>query len=256
MATRKRGKGARSGGAGRRAGVPKRLARRGRPSVATDTGQDKGPATRSAVQASGARQSPAAHQSGARQPPAAHQSAGARQSPAAQQSAGARQSPAAQQSAGARQPRATQQPPAARQPPATQQPSLARQPAVTRTRAAAAPAPARLRLPVTMRELRDAASREIAAQKARFQRERSNLERRLTEAAREIGQLRYHEVRAMQFERELRERNETIGRLQRELDELRQNVGGSRQDAEAQHVLSFGASVVRGLEKREQGGRV
>ncbi len=220
MATRKRGKGARSGGAGRRAGVPKRLARRGRPSAAADTGQDKGPATRSAVQASATRQSPAA-----------------------------------QQSAGARQPRATQQPPAARQPPATQQPSLARQPAVTRTRAAAAPAPARLRLPVTMRELRDAASREIAAQKARFQRERSNLERRLTEAAREIGQLRYHEVRAMQFERELRERNETIGRLQRELDELRQNVGGSRQDAEAQHVLSFGASVVRGLEKREQGGR-
>ena len=39
-------------------------------------------------------------------------------------------------------------------------------------------------------------SAEVTALKARFQRERNTLEKHLTEAAREIGLLRHHELRA------------------------------------------------------------
>jgi hypothetical protein len=65
-----------------------------------------------------------------------------------------------------------------------------------------------------------AESRELVALKARFQRERSALEKNLTEAVREIGILRHHEMRAMQLERQLKERDDLIGRLQQQLEEL------------------------------------
>jgi hypothetical protein len=60
----------------------------------------------------------------------------------------------------------------------------------------------------------------LAALKSKFQRERSGLERRLTETVREIGVLRQHEMRAMHLERQLAERDATIGRLQTQLSEL------------------------------------
>lgn len=62
-----------------------------------------------------------------------------------------------------------------------------------------------------------AESAEVTTLKARFQRERNALEKRLTEAVREIGMLRHHELRAGHLENQLRERDETIARLQREL---------------------------------------
>ena len=65
-----------------------------------------------------------------------------------------------------------------------------------------------------------AESKEFVALKARFQRERSALERNLTEAVREIGVLRHHEMRAMQLERQLKERDDLIGRLQQQLEEM------------------------------------
>lgn len=61
---------------------------------------------------------------------------------------------------------------------------------------------------------------EVASLKAKFQRERSGLEKRLTEAMREIGLLRHHELRAMQFERQVAERDATIERLRAQLAEL------------------------------------
>jgi len=65
-----------------------------------------------------------------------------------------------------------------------------------------------------------AESKELVALKARFQRERSALEKNLTEAVREIGVLRHHEMRTMQLERQLKERDDLIGRLQEQLEEL------------------------------------
>lgn len=63
-------------------------------------------------------------------------------------------------------------------------------------------------------------SPEVVALRAKFSRERNGLEKRLTEAVREIGLLRHHELRAMQFERQLGERDATIERLQAQLAEL------------------------------------
>src|SRR5438876_918651 len=53
--------------------------------------------------------------------------------------------------------------------------------------------------------------------KARFAREKSQLEKRLTDSVREIGQLRHHEARVAQLERQLKERDETIGQLRSQL---------------------------------------
>ena len=61
---------------------------------------------------------------------------------------------------------------------------------------------------------------EVASLKARFQRERSQLDKRLTEAMREIGVLRHHEMRAAHLERQLQERDDLVARLQRQLTEL------------------------------------
>jgi hypothetical protein len=86
------------------------------------------------------------------------------------------------------------------------------------------PAPARAAAPKrpTAKPARHAGAEhpEIATLKARFQRERHGLEKRLTEAVREIGLLRHHELRAMQLERQVAERDATIVRLQTQLSEL------------------------------------
>ena len=63
-------------------------------------------------------------------------------------------------------------------------------------------------------------NKEVAALKTRFQRERNALEKRLTEAMREIGLLRHHEIRAAHLERQLKEREDLILRLQGQLAEV------------------------------------
>lgn len=91
----------------------------------------------------------------------------------------------------------------------------------TKTRAAKSAKPRRGEKPAAAPKRAAAAeSKELVALKARFQRERSALEKNLTEAVREIGVLRHHEMRAMQLERQLKERDDLIGRLQQQLEEL------------------------------------
>jgi len=84
-----------------------------------------------------------------------------------------------------------------------------------------------------------AESSEVAALKAKFQRERNGLEKRLTEAVREIGLLRHHELRAMQFERQVGERDATIGRLQMQLSELERRPAESVYVREVQQTLAL-----------------
>lgn len=84
---------------------------------------------------------------------------------------------------------------------------------------------------------------ELVALKARFQRERNGLEKRLTEAVREIGLLRHHELRATQFERQLAERDATIGRLQTQLSELARRPVEPVYEREVQQTLALGAPV-------------
>jgi len=86
-------------------------------------------------------------------------------------------------------------------------------------------------------------SKEVAALKTKFQRERSGLERRLTEAVREIGVLRHHELRAMQLERQLAERDATIGRLQLQLTELERRPTETIYIREVQQSLALGEPV-------------
>jgi hypothetical protein len=88
-----------------------------------------------------------------------------------------------------------------------------------------------------------AESPEIVALKARFQRERNGLEKRLTEAVREIGLLRHQELRAMQFERQIVERDVTIGRLQTQLGELQRRPVDPvpAHEREVQQTLALGA---------------
>jgi hypothetical protein len=92
-----------------------------------------------------------------------------------------------------------------------------------------------------------AATAALAKLKARFDRERGALEKRLTETVREIGQLRHHEMRATQLERQLAERDETIAALRREIEALRSRpaavpVGGAAAD---QPRLDFGSEEIR-----------
>jgi hypothetical protein len=84
-------------------------------------------------------------------------------------------------------------------------------------------------------------SREVVALKAKFQRDRLALEKRLTEAVREIGVLRHHELRAMQLERQLAEREATIGRLQSQLAELERRPAEAVYVGEVQQSLALGA---------------
>jgi hypothetical protein len=80
---------------------------------------------------------------------------------------------------------------------------------------------------------------EVVTLKARFQRERNGLEKRLTEAVREIGLLRHHELRAMQFERQVAERDATIGRLQMQLSELERRPAEPIYVREVQQTLAL-----------------
>jgi hypothetical protein len=80
---------------------------------------------------------------------------------------------------------------------------------------------------------------EIVALKAKASRERHALERRLTDAVREIGILRHHEMRAIQFERQLAERDVTIGRLQTQLVELERRPAEPIYVREIQQTLAL-----------------
>lgn len=85
---------------------------------------------------------------------------------------------------------------------------------------------------------RGGTGRELATLK----REKSQLEKRLTDMVREIGQLRYHETRASQLERQVAERDQTIGTLRSEIAELRnRRADPHRDDAEVQHPLALGS---------------
>jgi chromosome segregation ATPase len=87
------------------------------------------------------------------------------------------------------------------------------------------------------------ASRELAALK----REKNTLEKQLTETVREIGQLRHHEARAAQFERQLKERDETIARLRSQLHERREREY-TPPDDEVQPSLALGSRAPRDLD--------
>ena len=97
-----------------------------------------------------------------------------------------------------------------------------------------------------------AASRELTALKARFQREKAALEKRLTESVREIGQLRHHEARATQLERQLKERDETIGQLRSQLSELRNRELAPPEDEEVQPSLALGEREPHDLDFDEE----
>ena len=84
---------------------------------------------------------------------------------------------------------------------------------------------------------------EVVALKAKFQRERNGFERRLTEAVREIGLLRHHEIRATHLERQLTERDATIGRLQAQLGELERRPAETVYVREVQQTLALVAPV-------------
>lgn len=87
---------------------------------------------------------------------------------------------------------------------------------------------------------------EVTTLKNKFQRERNGLEKRLTEAVREIGLLRHHELRAMQLERQVAERDATIERLQAQLVELQ------RRPAEPVYVHEVQQSLALGVVSRDE----
>jgi len=92
----------------------------------------------------------------------------------------------------------------------------------------------------------------LATLKARFAREKSELEKRLTDSVREIGQLRHHETRVTQLERQLKERDETIGQLRSQLSELRNRPLASVDDEEVQPSLALGSRVPRDLDEFDE----
>lgn len=85
-----------------------------------------------------------------------------------------------------------------------------------------------------------AESAEVVAIKAKFQRERNGLQKNLTEAVREIGLLRHHELRVTQLERQLAERDTVIGRLQAQLAELQRRPAEPVYVHEVQQTLALG----------------
>ena len=105
--------------------------------------------------------------------------------------------------------------------------------------------PARPAAPKQTAKKPAAESPAFVALKAKAQRERNALEKRLTEAVREIGMLRHHELRAMQLERQLAERDATIQRLQTQLAEL------ERRPAEPIYVREVQQSLALGSPARE-----
>lgn len=82
-------------------------------------------------------------------------------------------------------------------------------------------------------------SKELVALKNRFQRERSALEKNLTEAVREIGVLRQYEMRVTQLDRQLKERDDLIGRLQQQLEELQRRPVEPIYDREVQQSFAL-----------------
>ena len=84
-------------------------------------------------------------------------------------------------------------------------------------------------------------SPELVSLKAKFSRERNGLEKRLTEAVREIGLLRHHELRAMQLERQVAERDATIERLRSQLADLERRPAEPVYVHEVQQSLALGA---------------
>jgi hypothetical protein len=82
-------------------------------------------------------------------------------------------------------------------------------------------------------------SAEVVAIKAKFQRERNGLQKNLTEAVREIGLLRHHELRVTQLERQLVERDAIIGRLQTQLAELQRRPAEPVYVHEVQQTLAL-----------------
>jgi len=86
-----------------------------------------------------------------------------------------------------------------------------------------------------------AANREVAALKARLEREKTGFEKRLTDTVREIAQLRHHEARAAQLERQLKERDEIIVQLRTQLNDLRNREIVTPEDDEIQPSLALGS---------------
>ncbi len=101
--------------------------------------------------------------------------------------------------------------------------------------------PARATSKATRPQARENAA--VSALKARFQRERNGLEKNLTDAVREIGLLRHHELRVTQLERQLQERDETITRLQSRLAELERRPVEPVYEDEVQHSFALPASA-------------
>jgi predicted RNase H-like nuclease (RuvC/YqgF family) len=97
-----------------------------------------------------------------------------------------------------------------------------------------------------------AAIRALAALKARLEREKGAFEKRLTDTVREIAQLRHHEARAAQLERQLKERDELIVQLRTQLNELRNREIGTPDDDEVQPSLALGARAPRDLDEFDE----
>ena len=115
---------------------------------------------------------------------------------------------------------------------------VAKAKAIAKPKAAAKAKPSRAAAPKQAAK-KPAERPEIVALKAKASRERHALERRLTDAVREIGMLRHHEMRAMQFERQLAERDATIGRLQTQLTELERRPAEPIYVREIQQTLAL-----------------
>lgn len=90
-----------------------------------------------------------------------------------------------------------------------------------------------------LRPKRAAESPEVTALKSRFQREKAALEKSLTEAVREIGLVRHHELRVTQLERQLQERDDAIAGLQQRLTDLERRPVEPSYEAEAQHSFAL-----------------
>ena len=77
---------------------------------------------------------------------------------------------------------------------------------------------------------------------------RNELEKRLTDSVREIGQLRHHEARVGQLERQLKERDDAITQLRGQLSELRSRPAAVVDDPELQPSLALGERAPRDLD--------
>jgi len=127
--------------------------------------------------------------------------------------------------------------------------SAPRAAAKSKSRAAASSARKPARPVAKSSAARAGGNAEVAKLKARFEREKSGLEKRLTETVREIGQLRHHEARVGQLERQLKERDETITKLRGQLSELRSRpTAAAVDDPELQPSLALGERAPRDLD--------